>query len=67
MPRDLRVVGYDDIEIANWAKPGLTTIHQPREEIARLATERLFALLEGKGGGVEQRMIVPYLVQRESC
>jgi LacI family transcriptional regulator len=67
VPRDLRVVGYDDIEIANWAKPGLTTIHQPREEIARLATERLFALLEGKGGGVEQRMIVPYLVQRESC
>ena len=67
VPRDLRVVGFDDIEIANWARPRLTTIHQPREEIARLATERLFALLDGKGGGVEQRMIAPVLVRRESC
>ncbi|MGA2545434.1 MAG: LacI family DNA-binding transcriptional regulator [Rectinemataceae bacterium] len=67
VPRDLRVVGFDDIEIANWARPRLTTIHQPREEIARLATDRLFALLEGKGDGVEQRMIAPVLVRRESC
>jgi LacI family transcriptional regulator len=67
VPRDIRVVGYDDIEIAEWARPGLTTIHQPREEIARLATERLLALLEGKGEGVEQRMISPRLVMRESC
>jgi LacI family transcriptional regulator len=67
VPRDLRVVGYDDIEIADWVRPGLTTIHQPREEIARLATERLSALLEGVGEGVEQRMIAPYLVRRESC
>jgi LacI family transcriptional regulator len=67
VPRDLRVVGYDDIEIANWVRPGLTTIHQPREEVARLATDRLFELLEGGGGGVEQRMIAPFLVRRESC
>jgi LacI family transcriptional regulator len=67
VPRDLRVVGFDDIEIAKWARPRLTTIHQPRDEIARLATDRLFALLEGKGGGLEQRMIAPTLVRRESC
>jgi LacI family transcriptional regulator len=67
VPKDLRVVGYDDIEIADWARPGLTTIHQPREEVARLATDRLLALLEGLGEGVEQRMIAPYLVRRESC
>jgi LacI family transcriptional regulator len=67
VPRDLRVVGYDDIEIAEWARPGLTTIHQPREEVARLATERLSVLLGGTAGEVEQRMIAPYLVRRESC
>jgi LacI family transcriptional regulator len=67
VPRDLRVVGYDDIEIAEWVRPGLTTIHQPREEVARLATERLSALLEGREGEVEQRLIAPYLVRRESC
>jgi LacI family transcriptional regulator len=67
VPRDLRVVGYDDIEIAEWVRPGLTTIHQPREEVARLATERLSVLLGGTAGEVEQRMIAPYLVRRESC
>ncbi|HOV94582.1 MAG TPA: LacI family DNA-binding transcriptional regulator [Spirochaetales bacterium] len=67
VPRDIRVVGYDDIEIANWVRPTLTTIHQPREEIARLATDRLCALLKGEGKGLEQRMIPPNLVRRESC
>jgi LacI family transcriptional regulator len=67
VPRDIRVVGYDDVEIAEWSRPRLTTIRQPREEVARLATERLFSLLDGKGGGVEQRMICPELVRRESC
>ena len=67
VPRDMRVVGFDDIEIANWARPRLTTIHQPREEIARLATDRLFALIEGKEDGIEQHMIAPSLVRRESC
>jgi LacI family transcriptional regulator len=67
VPRDMRVVGFDDIEIANWVRPRLTTVHQPREEIARLATDRLHALLAGKGGGLEQRMIAPVLVRRESC
>jgi LacI family transcriptional regulator len=67
VPGDFRVVGYDDIEIAEWARPRLTTIHQPRESVARLATERLFSLLGGKGSAVEQRMIAPTLVRRESC
>lgn len=67
VPRDFRVVGYDDLEIANWVRPKLTTIHQPRQEIARMATDRLFALHEGKGVGLEQRMIAPYLVRRGSC
>ncbi len=67
VPRDMRVVGFDDIEIAEWSRPRLTTVRQPREEIARMATDRLFALLEGRGEGVEQRMIGPVLVRRESC
>lgn len=67
VPRDIRVVGFDDVEIAEWSRPRLTTIRQPREEVARLATNRLSVLLEGKGEGVEQRMIAPTLVRRESC
>jgi LacI family transcriptional regulator len=67
VPRDLRVVGFDDIALAEWSRPRLTTIRQPREEVARLATDRLLALLEGQGEGLEQRMIAPSLVRRDSC
>ncbi|MCE5255887.1 MAG: LacI family transcriptional regulator [Spirochaetaceae bacterium] len=68
VPEECKVVGYDDIEIGTYVKPTLTSVHQPREEVARLACERLAALLSGKGGGgVEQRLIPPVLVRRESC
>ncbi|WP_430645267.1 LacI family DNA-binding transcriptional regulator [Agromyces sp. GXS1127] len=41
VPEDLSVVGYDDIPLARWLTPKLTTVHQPLrrmgEEAARLA------------------------------
>jgi LacI family transcriptional regulator len=68
VPEDIRIVGYDDVEIGTYVRPGLTTIHQPREEIARLACDRLDGLLQARsGGGVEQRLISPRLVRRGSC
>jgi LacI family transcriptional regulator len=67
VPRDLRVVGFDDVDLAQWLRPRLTSIRQPREEVARLATDRLLSLLEGRGEGLEQRLIAPALVRRESC
>jgi LacI family transcriptional regulator, xylobiose transport system transcriptional regulator len=41
VPEDLSIVGYDDIPLARWVTPRLTTVHQPLkrmgEEAARLA------------------------------
>lgn len=41
VPEDLSIVGYDDIPLAKWVTPRLTTVHQPLrrmgEEAARLA------------------------------
>ena len=41
VPDDLSIVGYDDIPLARWVSPRLTTVHQPLrrmgEEAARLA------------------------------
>ena len=41
VPHDLSIVGYDDITLARWVSPPLTTVHQPLrrmgEEAARLA------------------------------
>jgi LacI family transcriptional regulator len=43
VPRDLSVIGFDDIEIAAYA--GLTTIRQPLHASGRLAAELLLAAL----------------------
>ncbi len=39
VPEDIKIVGYDDIRISSIVFPQLTTIHQPIEEMARLAVE----------------------------
>lgn len=48
VPRDLSVVGFDDIELSAEFTPGLTTMHVPSADIGRIAAERLLARLEGK-------------------
>ncbi|MBV7243724.1 LacI family DNA-binding transcriptional regulator [Streptomyces sp. MW-W600-10] len=44
VPDDLSVVGYDDVSIARWASPALTTIHQPLRRMAEEATQMLMRL-----------------------
>jgi LacI family transcriptional regulator len=44
IPRDLSVVGFDDVPMCGWVSPSLTTIRQPLEEMARLATSILLAM-----------------------
>lgn len=48
VPRDLSVVGFDDIELAGESTPALTTMHVPSGDIGRIAAERLLARLEGR-------------------
>jgi LacI family xylobiose transport system transcriptional regulator len=37
VPGELSVVGYDDLQVAEWTSPALTTIHQPLKEMAEAA------------------------------
>lgn len=46
-PRDISVMGFDDISISQNYVPALTTMRLPREEIGRTATETLINILEG--------------------
>ncbi len=48
VPEDIAVVGYDDIELAQYGHPSLTTIRQPLIAGAEALVEALFATLEGK-------------------
>ncbi len=68
VPDDIAVVAYDDIEFGKHFRPKLTTVHQPRDQLAVLGCDRIREML--KNGAVDppmQRLIEPYLIVRESC
>jgi LacI family transcriptional regulator len=48
VPGDLSVVGYDDLPMAAWTSPPLTTVRQPIVEKGRLAARLLIQRLQGK-------------------
>jgi LacI family transcriptional regulator len=45
VPRQLSVVGFDDIPEAAWVAPALTTVHQPLRDMGRVAVRRLMSML----------------------
>jgi DNA-binding LacI/PurR family transcriptional regulator len=48
VPSDVAVVGYDDIELAGYFHPPLTTIGQPRDVAARALVDALLVLVDGR-------------------
>ena len=66
IPKDISIVGFDDISFASLAEPALTTVCSPRVEIGRRAFEALALTMERpRQQGVEIR-IPTYLVERDS-
>ena len=49
VPEDISVVGIDDIELAPYCAPPLTTVRQPLEEIGRQAVRQLDGELSEHG------------------
>lgn len=58
-PADLSVVGFDDIELARYAGPPLTTVRVPYEEIGALAWRRLHMLLTDPAAVVGEPALLP--------
>lgn len=50
VPEELSVIGFDDIDLAAWTDPPLTTIRQPTAEMGRWAVERIAARLRDADG-----------------
>lgn len=48
VPRDISVMGFDNIEMAAYCSPGLTTIRQHRARLGRRAAELLLAQMKGQ-------------------
>jgi DNA-binding LacI/PurR family transcriptional regulator len=62
---DISIVGFDDIVMAEWVDPPLTTVHQPRIEMGRIAVDILLAVLNG-AEAVDYVVVQPHLVVRAS-
>ncbi|MFI9330970.1 LacI family DNA-binding transcriptional regulator [Kitasatospora sp. NPDC052868] len=68
VPEDLSVVGYDDLDIAQWTSPALTTVRQPLREMAEQATRLIFSLRAGEAPAAPTRLeLSTTLVVRSSA
>jgi LacI family transcriptional regulator, galactose operon repressor len=66
VPRDLAVVGFDDLYVSRHLNPPLTTVHSPIEEVGRQAVRQLAKLIGGEAGTV-LTLLPTQLVVRNSC
>ncbi|MBV9280168.1 MAG: LacI family DNA-binding transcriptional regulator [Chloroflexi bacterium] len=48
VPADLSIVGFDDVEVATLVHPMLSTVHQPMQEMGRVAASLLLRLLDNQ-------------------
>ena len=67
VPRDVSVVGFDDIELVAHISPPLTTIRQPRTDIGRRAAERLLAKIVGDPVDEDTILPVELVVRASTC
>ena len=67
IPEDFCIIGFDDISLASFVYPPLTTIRQPMQEMGALAVKMLLKIIEE--GEFNQRKVVlkPKLIIRDSC
>jgi LacI family transcriptional regulator len=66
IPRDISVVGFDDISFAALSEPPLTTVCSPRAEIGKKAIEALMATIKQSGSSGEEVRVRTFLVTRET-
>lgn len=65
VPQDVSVVGYDDVLVAGYSSPALSTIKQDVVKAGRLVVSKLLRLLDGEK--VQSSRLPTDLIVRESC
>ena len=65
VPRDVSVVGFDDIPAASYSSPSLTTVRQDTRKAARIMVKKLNSMINGEP--VKTRLLEMSLAIRGSC
>lgn len=66
IPADISILGFDDIPIAEFTIPPLTTVHKSLDEIGRFGAQQLLRMMEGETVEQRQYLIETKLVVRDS-
>lgn len=66
VPDEMSVIGYDDIELARYLSPALSTISQPKAELGKLAVETLLQRIKNPDETYRTLVLEPKLVHRGS-
>jgi LacI family transcriptional regulator len=66
IPRDLSIVGFDNMEFAAGLHPGLTTVALPHHEMGSWGVRQLLALMESPAATARQVRLAGELVRRRS-
>jgi LacI family transcriptional regulator len=67
VPRDIAVIGFDDVTAAAFCHPELTTIRVFKRELGRLAALRMLDLVEQPESPPVQTLLATELIVRRSC
>ncbi|MNR03283.1 putative HTH-type transcriptional repressor ExuR [compost metagenome] len=66
VPEDISVIGFDDIEMAQFLTPALTTIRQDTHLLGSRAAEMLISTIEG-ATALQCEILPTELIVRDSC
>jgi DNA-binding LacI/PurR family transcriptional regulator len=66
IPQDVSVVGFDDVSIASFSLPALTTVRQPMLKMGRIAAQTIVDRIEGHAPFISEIAVEPELVVRNS-
>jgi len=67
VPEDFSVIGFNDIKLASFVYPPLTTIRQPMLEMGALAVKMLIKIIEEGEFNQRKEVLESKLIIRESC
>ena len=67
VPNEMSVVGFDDLPLAQWLSPALTTIRQPLREMGQMVASMLLRQIAGEPLDTTRIELATSLILRESC
>lgn len=66
IPKDMSVIGFDNTFIADITEPKLSTIAQPIKDMGREAVDLMISIINGLNQEESRKILLPYLVERET-